>query len=116
MFAPGDNKVPLGVAETGADGIARVTYTDATTGERTITASYFPDVMGDPVVATTTLDVTEAVQMYEPAPPRILAGAGQALAVSLLVLVAIVFVILVAQVVRVRRACRPAALNDDPSR
>jgi Ni/Fe-hydrogenase subunit HybB-like protein len=111
MFAPGDNQVPLGVAETGVDGIAQVTYTDATTGERTITASYFPDVMGDPVVATTTLDVTAAVQMYEPPPPRILAGAGQALAVSLLVLVTIVFVILVAQVVRVRRACRPASVS-----
>lgn len=115
MFAPGDNQVPLGVAETGADGIAQVTYTDATTGERTITASYFPDVMGDPVVATTTLDVTAAVQMYEPPPPRILAGAGQALAVSLLVLVTIVFGILVAQVVRVRRACRPVSMSDAAS-
>ena len=116
MFAPGDNQVPLGVAETGSDGIARVTYTDATTGERTITASYFPDVMGDPVVATTTLDVTTAAQMYEPPPPRILAGAGQVLAASLLVLVTIVLVILVAQVVRVRRACRPALVSDGPSR
>jgi Ni/Fe-hydrogenase subunit HybB-like protein len=112
MFAPGDNQVPLGVAETGADGVAKVTYTDATTGERTISATYYPDVMGDPVVGSTTLAVNEAVQMYAPAPPRILAGAGQVLAVSLLVIVAIVFVILVAQVVRVRRVCRPAPVTD----
>jgi Ni/Fe-hydrogenase subunit HybB-like protein len=113
MFAPGDNQVPLGVAETGPDGVATVTYTDATIGERIISATYYPDVMGDPVVGATSLDVTEAVQMYEPPAPRILAAAGQVLAISLLVVVAIVFGIIVAQVVRVRRACRPAAATVD---
>jgi molybdopterin-containing oxidoreductase family membrane subunit len=108
MFAPGDNQVPLGVAETGDDGTAHVTYTDATTGDRTITATYFPDVMGDPVKGTTTLDVTQAVQTYQAPPPRILAGAGQVLAMTLLALVAIVFGLLIAQVVRVRRASRSA--------
>jgi hypothetical protein len=71
--------------------------------------------MGDPVLATTTLDVTAVEQMYQPPPPRILAGAGQALAVSLLVVVTIVFLVLVAQVVRVRRACRPAVVTDGAS-
>ncbi|CAB4871294.1 MAG: hypothetical protein F2793_03520 [Actinobacteria bacterium] len=108
MFAPGDNQVPLGAMSTNATGAAAITYTAAVTGPRTIKATYFPVVLGDPVVGTTEFEVTEAVSLYSPTPPRLLATAGQTLALTLFGVVAIVFIILIAQVVRVRRSCGPA--------
>ncbi len=113
MFVPGDNLVPLGAVETDASGTATVTYVAATTGSRTITARYFPKVMGDPVVGATTLEVTEATDMYVPTPPRLLASLGTNVVRVAFGLVAIVFLILVAQVVRVRRACRPVGNGTD---
>ncbi|MEZ5095640.1 MAG: NrfD/PsrC family molybdoenzyme membrane anchor subunit [Nocardioides sp.] len=109
MFAPGDNKVPIGTMDTDASGTASLTYVAATTGARTITATYYPDVMGDPVVGTTSLDVTQAADMFVPTPPRVLAGAGSLLVLTILSMVGVVFLILLAQVLRVRRACRPVA-------
>jgi hypothetical protein len=108
MFAPGDNQIPLGAVQTDADGQASLSYTAATTGPRTISASYSPTVLGDPVTASTPLDVKEAVSTYRPTAPPELAGAGGVLIYTLFGLVFLVFVLLVAQVVRVRRACRPA--------
>jgi hypothetical protein len=109
MFAPGDNQVPLGALETDDTGTAVVTYVAAVTGPRTISATYLPDIYGDPVTGKTSLDVTEAVSLYVPTPPRALAGVGRTLAFSLFGLVIIVLSILIAQVVRVRRVCRPVA-------
>ena len=109
MFAPGDNQVPLGAVQTDPTGTAEVKYVAAVTGPRTISATYRPTVLGDAVTGTATLDVTEAVSLYTPPPPRALAGAGRTLAFTLFLLVIVVFIILIAQVVRVRRACRPAA-------
>ena len=59
------------------------------------------------MTGTTTLDVTEAVSLYLPTPPRALTGVGRTLAFSLFALVIIVVTILIAQVVGVRRVCRP---------
>ncbi|MCX6432267.1 MAG: polysulfide reductase NrfD [Actinobacteria bacterium] len=109
MFAPGDNQVPLGAMSTNETGMASIKFVAAVTGPRTITATYFPTVLGDPVVGTANLDVTEAVSLYAPTPPRLLATAGQTLALILFGVVIIVFAILIAQVVRVRRVCRPVA-------
>ncbi len=109
MFAPGDNQVPLGAVETDATGAAQVTYVAAVAGPRTITATYFPSALGDPVVATTSLDVTDAASPYRPPAPRALAGAGRVLSAALFGTVVVVLVLLAAQVVRVRRACRPVA-------
>jgi molybdopterin-containing oxidoreductase family membrane subunit len=109
MFAPGDNQVPLGAVETDETGTAVVTYVAAVTGPRTISATYLPDINSDLVTGKTSLDVTEAVSLYVPTPPRALAGVGRTLAFSLFGLVIIVLSILIVQVVRVRRVCRPVA-------
>ena len=109
MFAPGDNQVPLGAVQTDSTGIAAVTYQASTAGPRTISASYRPTVLGDPVAGTTTLDVTEAVNNYSPPAPRPLEEAGRALTTGTFGLVIVVFLILIVQVVRVRRTCRPVA-------
>ena len=112
MFAPGDNKVPLGSGETDATGTVVVSYVAAVTGPRAITATYFPTVMGDPVVGTTSLDVKEAASRYSQPPAPALAGVGQTLVFTLFGLVALVLSLLAAQVVRVRRACRPSTTGD----
>jgi Ni/Fe-hydrogenase subunit HybB-like protein len=108
MFAPGNNQVPLGALETDAKGAAEVTYVAAVTGPRTITATYFPDALGDPVVGTANLDVTQAVNLFRPPAPALLTSAGHTLSRILFGLVAISLLTLVAQVLRVRRACRTA--------
>ena len=108
MFAPGDNQVPLGSVLTDETGTAVVTYVAAVTGPRTITATYFPTVMSDPVVGMAGLDVTQAADRYRAPPPNSLAGVGHTLVVALFGLVLLVIGLLTAQVVRVRRACRPA--------
>lgn len=109
MFAPGVNLIPLGAVATDATGTAAVKYVAAVTGPRTISATYFPTALGDPVTGTAELDVTTAVSRYSPPSPRVLAGAGKALVLTLLGLVVLVVIILITQVVRVRRACRPGA-------
>ena len=109
MFAPGDNLVPVGAVQTDATGTAEVTYVAAVTGPRTISATCLPTVLGDPVTGTTNLDVTEAVSPYVPEPPRALTGTGKNLVITIFGLVIIVFIIVIAQVARVRRACRPVA-------
>ncbi len=109
MFAPGDNEVPLGAVQTDSSGSAVVTYVAATTGPRTVSASYRPTILGDPVVGTAELEVTESVSTYAPPPTSTLEGAGKTLTTATFGLVIIVFLILIAQVVRVRRACRPAS-------
>lgn len=112
MFAPGDNQVPLGSSTTDATGTAVVSYVAAVTGPRAIRATYFPTVMGDPVVGTTSLDVKEAASRYSQPPAPALAGVGQTLVFTLFGLVALVLSLLAAQVVRVRRACRPSTTGD----
>ena len=44
MFAPGDNRVPLGKIPTGADGTAKVTYVATETGSFMMSASYYAEV------------------------------------------------------------------------
>jgi molybdopterin-containing oxidoreductase family membrane subunit len=114
MFAPGDNQVPLGSVETDTSGTAVVTYVAAVTGPRTITATYFPTVMSDPVVGKASLDVTQAANRYRAPPANALSGVGHTLVLTLFGLVLLVLGLLTAQVVRVRRACRPAT-NGLPS-
>lgn len=108
MFAPGDNQVPLGSVETDESGTAVVTYVAAVTGPRTITATYFPTVMSDPVVGKASLDVAQAADRYRAPPSKALVGVGHTLVMILFGLVVLVLGLLIAQVVRVRRACRPA--------
>ncbi len=99
----------FGAVETNDTGTSQVTYVAAVTGPRTISATYLPTVLGDPVTGTANFDVAEAVSQYIPPQPRALVGVGNTLVVTLFGLVIIVFIILIAQVVRVRRACRPVA-------
>ena len=104
MFAPGTNKVPVGAVETDEKGVASLSYVAAVTGPRTVSASYLPSALADAVTGSASLDVRQAKAMYRPDAPLLLGGAGRVLAWALFGLVGTVLVVLVTQVVRVRRA------------
>ena len=51
--------------------------------------------------------MTVARSAYTPAPPKALAGAGGVLIKALFIIVASVWVLLIAQIIRIRMVCRP---------
>lgn len=111
MFKPGTNRVPLGKGLTDLDGIAEVNYVAVVNGPRTVSATYYADVEGEPAIGSTQVDVTGALSPYVPPQPELLAGIGRALVSVLFTLVLIVFILIIAQVVRVRRSLRSGTLN-----
>ena len=54
----------------------------------------------------TTVNVTVAKSAYHPAPPKPLANVGKNLVIFLFTVVALIWLTLITQVVRVRRVCR----------
>ena len=106
MFKPGTNKVTLGKVLTDPDGNAQVDYLANVNGVRTVSVTYYADVEGEPVIASTQIDISGASSSYVAAQPEILAGVGRGLVYSLFVLVFLSFFIVIAQVVRVRKSLR----------
>jgi hypothetical protein len=109
----GPRPVPLGSAKTDATGIARLTlgghsagYRPTTTGPQEFVASYAP-TGEEAIESSTNINVTGARSAYTPAPPKPLDAAGTILVKALFLIVATVWLLLIAQVVRVRRVCRP---------
>lgn len=111
MFKPGTNPVPVGKGLTDLNGIAEVSYVAVVNGPRTVSAIYYFDVEGEPAIDSTQVDVNGAVSPYVPSQPELLAGIGRALVSVLFTLVLVVFIILIAQVVRVRRSLRSGTMN-----
>lgn len=111
MFKPGTNLVPVGKGLTDLDGIAETSYVATVNGPRTVSATYYFDVEGEPAVSSTQVDVDGARSPYVPSQPELLAGIGRGLVSVLFTLVLIVFIILIAQVIRVRRSLRSGSMN-----
>lgn len=109
MFAPGDNRVSLGEVATDSGGTAELTYLATEPGQVTISVVYYASIGAEPVTAETPLRITEFVSPYVAPAPRLLGSIGSALVIALFSLVLIVFVLVVAQVVRVRRASSNSA-------
>lgn len=106
MFKPGINLVPVGIGTTDANGIAKARYVAVVNGPRTVSVIYYFDVEGAPAIGSTQVNVDGAVSPYVPPEPKILDGAAHGLVKILFVLVLITFIIVIAQVVRVRRSLR----------
>jgi Ni/Fe-hydrogenase subunit HybB-like protein len=109
----GPRPVPIGSAKTDAKGVARLTldghsagYRPTTTGPQEFVASYTP-AGEEPIESSTNIDVIGARSAYTPAPPKPLDAAGTILVKALFLIVATIWVLLISQVVRVRRVCRP---------
>ncbi|MEO8518503.1 MAG: NrfD/PsrC family molybdoenzyme membrane anchor subunit [Dermatophilaceae bacterium] len=105
--------VPLGSVTTEKSGIAKLTlggdsvhrYKPTTTGPQQFVATYTA-AGAKPVTSTTTVNVTVAKSAYRPAPAKPLAGVGKNLVIFLLSVVALVWLTLITQVIRVRRVCK----------
>ncbi|MDP1851908.1 MAG: NrfD/PsrC family molybdoenzyme membrane anchor subunit [Candidatus Planktophila sp.] len=106
MFKPGTNPIPLGRELTDINGIASLTYTSVVNGPKNVSVTYYADVEGEPAIASTDIDINGAISPYEERAPKVLAGAGQVLVKVLFTLVFIVFVTVIAQIVRLRRVMR----------
>jgi hypothetical protein len=109
----GPRSVAIGSATTNSSGVARLRvgghstgYHPTTTGPQEFIASYAPSG-AEPIESSTNIDVTGARSAYTPAPPKPLDPVGAALPKALFLIVGTVWTLLIAQVVRVRRACRP---------
>ena len=105
--------VPLGSVTTEKSGIAKLTlggdavhrYRPTTTGPQQFVATYTA-AGAKPVTSKTTVNVTVAKSAYRPAPAKPLANVGNNLVIFLFSVVALIWLTLITQVVRVRRVCR----------
>jgi len=105
--------VPLGSVPTDAGGVARLIlggdadhmYLPTTKGPQEFVATFTPTTAdAKPISSSTTVNITVARSAYKPAPDKPLAGVGKGLVVALFAIVAAVWLTLIAQVWRVRRA------------
>jgi Ni/Fe-hydrogenase subunit HybB-like protein len=109
----GPRQVPLGTVATDKAGAARLTigtdskrFRPTTSGPQEFIASYAADGQ-EPLQFSTNVNVTAARSAYTPAAPKPLDGAGNVLVKALFLIVATIWILLITQVVRVRRVCRP---------
>jgi len=108
----GPRQVPLGTVATDATGTAKLLigtdskrFRPTSSGPQEFVASYTPDG-AEPLQFSTNVNVTVARSAYTPAPPKALAGAGNVLIKALFIIVASIWILLIAQIIRVRRVCR----------
>jgi Ni/Fe-hydrogenase subunit HybB-like protein len=113
----GPRQVPLGAAATDTTGTARLTigtdskrFRPTASGPQEFVASFTGDGQ-EPLEFSTNVNVTVARSAFTPAPPKPLDGAGKVLIKALFIIVATIWILLITQVVRVRRACRPLRKN-----
>lgn len=106
MFKPGTNQIPLGRKTTDTNGIASMTYTSVVNGSHIVSITYYADIEGEPATASTQINITGAVSPYTPRAPKILDGSGRVLVKALFTIVVIAFVIVIVQILRLRRVLR----------
>ena len=111
MFKPGTNLVPVGRTTTDLNGVAEVSYTAVVNGSKTVTVMYYFDEEAPPAIGTTQINVSGAVSPYVEPEPGLLTGAGRTLVSGLFALVLVSFLIVITQVVRVRRTMKVKTLN-----
>ena len=107
MFAPGDNRIGLGQMVTDPDGVAKLSYVAAEKGQVTFSADYYFNAEENPASGKTQMEITDAFSPYVPTvEPPTLAGVGRILVKTLFALVIVVFITVIVQVGRIRRALR----------
>lgn len=111
MFKPGNNLVPVGKGITDYNGVAEVSYVAAVNGIRTVTVMYYFDEEAPPAIGTAQVSASGAVSPYVEPKPELLAGAGRTLVGALFTLVLLSLLIVIAQVVRVRRTMKEETLS-----
>ncbi len=106
MFAKGgENRILFATGTTDSTGVAHAKYLAAENGLVTLEAEYYFDVKDFPSsVGYASTTISGAVTPYVPTPESKLAGAGQILVNALFAIAFLVLVIIIRQVVRVRRS------------
>ena len=104
-FGPDGQQVSLGTKRTDSAGQAHLSYQATLTGDVQFLATYADSSGGKAITAATTVPITVATSAYHPAPQKPLANVGYVTIKVLLVIVALIWVLLIAQLVRVRRVC-----------
>jgi hypothetical protein len=111
MFKPGTNLVPVGKGITDYNGVAEVNYVATVNGTRTVTVMYYFDPETPPAIGTAQVNASGAISPYVEPEPELLAGAGRTLVGALFTLVLVSLLIVIAQVVRVRRTMKEESKN-----
>lgn len=106
MFAKGDNRILFAKGITDSTGTAHAEYLAAENGLVTLGAEYYFDLQDFPAVGYAETTISGAVTPYVPTPALKLAGVGQILVNALSAIAFLVLVIIIRQVVRVRRSLR----------
>ncbi len=106
MFAKGENRILFAKAITDSTGTAHANYLAAENGLVTLEAEYYFDIQDYPAVGYAETTISGAVTPYVPTPALQLAGVGQILVNALFAITFLVLVIIIRQVVRVRRSLR----------
>ena len=105
-FGPSGRLFAIGTATTGDDGTASLVYTSTVGGSQEFDVQFAGDPADGSATASTTVKLASAVTPAVVQPPKPLADVGDWLLVVLLFTVASIWITLIAQLVRVRRACR----------
>ncbi len=108
MFAKGgENRILFATGTTDSTGVAHAEYLAAENGLVTLEAEYYFDVKDFPSsVGYASTTISGAVTPYVPTPELKLAGVGQILLNTLFAIAILVLVIIIRQVVKVRRSLR----------
>lgn len=111
----GPRPVDIGSATTNASGVASLTlgrhasgFHPTTSGPQEFIATYAPSGAA-PIQSSTNVDVKGGRSAYTPAPAKPLDPVGVALPKALFLIVGTVWALLIAQLIRVRRVCRPVS-------
>jgi len=110
MFVPGKNRITLGQVNTDSTGVAKMSYLSAENGLVTFFADYYFNVEESPATGQTQVQIAGATSPYvATTETRPLDANGRELVRILFAVVIAVFIIVIVQVVRIRRLLRAPA-------
>ncbi|WP_233199090.1 hypothetical protein, partial [Cryobacterium sp. M23] len=117
----GERLLPLGTIATDTTGVAVLTlggdsdhlYRPSEAGPQEFFAHYTPSMGEQPITDSVTVNVTVGQSTYHPAEPKPFVTMGKVTVISIFTIVAAIWLTLTVQVVKVRRVCTDAQLNQD---
>ncbi|TFC32994.1 hypothetical protein E3T34_01305 [Cryobacterium sp. TMT1-62] len=119
--ALGERLLPLGTIATDTTGVAVLTlggdsdhlYRPSEAGPQEFFAHYTPSMGEQPITDSVTVNVTVGQSAYHPAEPKPFVTTGKVTVIAIFTIVAAIWLTLTVQVVKVRRVCTDAQLNQD---
>ena len=97
--------MPIKSVRTDDSGVAQLTYKSTLAGDQQFVAKYAGGPEAGSATASTTVNVQTAYSGYTPSSPNIMGSIGDVTVRVLIAIVVVVWLTLIGQVIRVRRAC-----------